>query len=77
MLAAPQLDIRGCGQGFEILHDGKTIAWEKEIGKAAARARSLTSKLQIRPAICMCCEKTFTAHSRWNRLCDLCKGTYA
>ena len=76
-MTTPQMDIAGTGTSFVIRHAGRIVARANSYDNACVRARTVANRLQQRPARCMCCGAGFIAHSRWNRLCDACKETYA
>lgn len=72
-MPAPEVEIRGCGQMYAIMYQGRQLGKAHGYQNACIRANAWEIRLQRQHRNCMCCGKGFEAQGRFNRLCASCK----
>jgi hypothetical protein len=75
-MTAPRFDVRGSGDAFAVVLDGRPIGrvyWKEERAWAAADRYAKAARSRIRR--CLCCTKAFVSEGPHNRLCDPCRAS--
>lgn len=73
------LDIRGSGAGW-VIYDGQNRLNAKvysSYDKAAIAANTIERRRVRQLRTCLCCARPFVSQGPANRLCTVCKNTYA
>lgn len=70
----PRLEVRGSGEAFAVVQDGRVVSRTYRIPERAwAAADRLERAARRRIRACLCCDKAFMSDGPHNRLCGPCR----
>jgi hypothetical protein len=71
---APRLDVRGSGEAFAVMLDGRRVSMPFNKPELAwAAAARLERALRTTTRACLCCAAAFPSEGPHNRLCNHCR----